>query len=59
MLFKKIIVQKFGTQSGSEAIDSPKEITNVEENILRYAAGYVLFASYLFFRSIECHCREY
>ena len=116
ILFEKIIVQKFGMQSGSEAIESQKEITNVEENILRYAAGFVSFAlkkkcqkrqcpesdvqikclnavgvmdevedpqsfleytkcwigkqnrgglfqlkneAYLFFRSIECHCREY
>ena len=115
-LFEKIIILKSGKQSGSEATESPKEITNVEESILRYAAGYVPFAlkkkckkrqcpesdvqikylnaigvmsevedpqsfleytkcwiakqnrgglfqlkneAYLFFRSIECRCREY
>ena len=43
-LFEKIIILKSGKQSGSEATESPKEITNVEESILRYAAGYVPFA---------------
>lgn len=43
-LFEKIIILKCGTQSGSETIKSPKEISNVQENILRYAAGYVPFA---------------
>lgn len=43
-LFEKIIVLKSGTQSGSETIESSEEITNVEENILRYAAGFVPYA---------------